>query len=368
MSVGNDVELVEARCDRARLERRRRPRPTRARPDRWSPWPGRRRRASPPSSASAARAASRPSSTPSSASIARTMSPADVVAERRGDRGRQSEPGGADGGDRASARRAQELGREPLLAERGQRLEADERQVEEDRGGDDEVGHGRPRITGRESCDERTDRVAREIRLGDEAAGAGFGHERAEVASRRGSTRARSPSARAGLAQPRGDLEPVDVRQLDVEEQDVGGELERRGDARTRRRSRCRPRRSRRSRARSAQRPGRTDGRRRSAPSPVVRRWASRPIVSPITTATYCDGHLRRIGEGARRGEAAPRPAAVRRCHRAWEPRRQGLPHVWCRQTCAQPPHVLPATRPARSRVASELVDAVVPLYRSVPV
>ena len=49
---------------------------------------------------------------------------------------------------RATAGRAEELGGEPLLAERGQRLEPDERQIEEDRCGDDEVGHGRRRISG----------------------------------------------------------------------------------------------------------------------------------------------------------------------------------------------------------------------------
>ena len=71
----------------------------------------------------------------------------DVVAERRGDRGRQPQPGGADGSDRPSTWGAQELGGEPLLAQRRQRLEPDEREVEKDRRRNDEISHGRPRIT-----------------------------------------------------------------------------------------------------------------------------------------------------------------------------------------------------------------------------
>ena len=70
----------------------------------------------------------------------------DVVPERRGDGRAEAEAGCAHRRDRAAARRAEELGGESLLAELGERLEPDERQIEKDRGGDDEVGHGRSRI------------------------------------------------------------------------------------------------------------------------------------------------------------------------------------------------------------------------------
>ncbi len=177
------------------------------------------------------------------------------------------EPRRADGRDRASAGRAEELGGEPLLAERGQRLQPDERQVEEDRGGDDEVGHGRSRITG-VGTHATSARIASPVSSAlvtkpraPDSATSGPKSEPSRLDAR---TIARP---RTGLAQPRGDLEPVDVRQLDVEQHDVRCELERRGDARTLRRSPCRRRRSRRSRARPARSPGTTDGRRRSTRS-----------------------------------------------------------------------------------------------------
>ena len=71
----------------------------------------------------------------------------DVLAQRRCDGGRETEPCRPDRGDRSAAGSAQQLGSEPLLAEPGQRLEPDERQVEEDGCGDDEVDQGRSRIS-----------------------------------------------------------------------------------------------------------------------------------------------------------------------------------------------------------------------------
>ena len=72
-----------------------------------------------------------------------------VFAERRRDRRGQAEPRGTHGRDRSPARRANHLSRELLFAERGQRLEPDEGQVEEHRGGDDELCHDRTRIARR---------------------------------------------------------------------------------------------------------------------------------------------------------------------------------------------------------------------------
>ena len=73
--------------------------------------------------------------------------PGHVLSQRRCDGGRQSEPRRSHGGDRAAAGGPQELCREPLLSEAGQRLEPDERQVEEHGCGDDEVDQGRARIS-----------------------------------------------------------------------------------------------------------------------------------------------------------------------------------------------------------------------------
>jgi hypothetical protein len=145
--IGDDVQLVEARGNRARLERGdvgrcgaragidRHHRPVAA--ERHHHRGRRPRRGARGGVADALLGEHRADELPP-----------DVVAERRRDRRVQAEPRGADGGDRASARRAHELGGEPLLAERRQRLQADEREVEKDRGGDDEVGHGRSRISG----------------------------------------------------------------------------------------------------------------------------------------------------------------------------------------------------------------------------
>ena len=70
-----------------------------------------------------------------------------VVAERRGQRGREPEARGAHGGDRAAAGRAHEIGGEALLSRSGQPFEADEREVEEGRRGDCEIdGHAASRI------------------------------------------------------------------------------------------------------------------------------------------------------------------------------------------------------------------------------
>jgi hypothetical protein len=71
----------------------------------------------------------------------------DVVPERCGDGGREPQACAGDRGDRAAAGRAEEIARESLLAERGQGLEPDEGEVEEHGGGDDEIHHGRARIT-----------------------------------------------------------------------------------------------------------------------------------------------------------------------------------------------------------------------------
>ena len=61
---------------------------------------------------------------------------AEVVADRRHERRLEPEPRRRDRGDGAAARRAHELAGEALLAGLGQRLEPDEREVEEGRGGD----------------------------------------------------------------------------------------------------------------------------------------------------------------------------------------------------------------------------------------
>ena len=64
----------------------------------------------------------------------------EIVAERGDERGAQPEPLRRDRGDRAAAGRAHEIARELLLAERGQTLEPDERQVQEGGCRDDQVG------------------------------------------------------------------------------------------------------------------------------------------------------------------------------------------------------------------------------------
>ena len=62
-----------------------------------------------------------------------------VLAERRGERRREAEARGADGRDRATAGRADEIGGEALLPGRGQALETHEREVEEGRGRNGEI-------------------------------------------------------------------------------------------------------------------------------------------------------------------------------------------------------------------------------------
>ena len=207
--------------------------------------------------------------------------------------------------------------------ERRQRLEPDERQVEEDRGGDDEVGHGRPRITapgGHATSARITSPVSSALVTKPRAPDSATSEPKSRaVPARREDDR----RLRAGLPQARGDLEPVDVGQLDVEQQDVRGELERRGDRRTPRRSRCRPRRSRRSRARSARSPGRTGGRRRSTPS-----RASRDAIEADRLTDHHRNLLRRSppahrgGSPSRRG--CSRPMAVRRSHPCGGPAGRG--------------------------------------------
>ena len=61
---------------------------------------------------------------------------AQVVADRRDERRVEPEPRGRHRGDGAAARRAHQLAGEALLAGLGQRLEPDEREVEEGGGGD----------------------------------------------------------------------------------------------------------------------------------------------------------------------------------------------------------------------------------------
>ena len=81
--------------------------------------------------------------TPSARSRAHVLA-AEVVADRRDERGVEPEPRRRHRGDRAAAGRAHELAGEALLAGPGQRLEPDERQVQEGGGGDGEfnVQHG----------------------------------------------------------------------------------------------------------------------------------------------------------------------------------------------------------------------------------
>ena len=69
-----------------------------------------------------------------------------VVPERRRHRCGKPEPRGSDGRDGAAPRRTQERPGKPLLAERRQRLQTDERQIQEDGGRDNEVDHARARI------------------------------------------------------------------------------------------------------------------------------------------------------------------------------------------------------------------------------
>ena len=166
--------------------------------------------------------------TPSSASIARTMSPADVVAERRGDRGRRARAGRAPTAVIApppGERRSSAANRSSPSV--GQRLQPDERQVEEDGGGDDEVGHGRPRITGVEghaTSARITSPVSSAFVTKPRAPDSATSEPKSEPSRLEASTIAvRDPA----LAQPRGDLEPVDVRQLDVEQHDVGRQTKR---------------------------------------------------------------------------------------------------------------------------------------------
>ena len=74
----------------------------------------------------------------------------EVLAERRHQRRAQTEPYRRDRGDRAAARGAQQVAREALLAERRQRLETDDGQVQEGGGRDHEVdAHGRPSVPAR---------------------------------------------------------------------------------------------------------------------------------------------------------------------------------------------------------------------------
>ena len=77
----------------------------------------------------------------------------DVLAERRCDGRVDPEPRGGDRGDGAAAGGADHVGRELLLPERGQRLEPHEREVEEDRGRDDELQHALARIQRRQGGD-----------------------------------------------------------------------------------------------------------------------------------------------------------------------------------------------------------------------
>ena len=74
--------------------------------------------------------------TPSRLDLAAHVLAAEVVADRRDERGVEPEPRCRHGSDRAAARRAHQLAGEALLARLGQRLEPDEREVEEGRGGD----------------------------------------------------------------------------------------------------------------------------------------------------------------------------------------------------------------------------------------
>ena len=104
-------------------------------------------RSSPHGSTSVCGVRAAPSSrrvTPSALELAAHVLAGKVAAERGHERGAQAEPRRRAGGDRAAARRPHEVAREALLAEPGQRVEPDDGQVEERRGGDDQVdGHAR---------------------------------------------------------------------------------------------------------------------------------------------------------------------------------------------------------------------------------